>query len=450
MQLAHPMSLAGTARLLKGTLLHGDAVFSSVSVDTRSLVKGGLFVALKGSKVDGSAYLKEAETKGASAAIVAKGYSQRAIESSIPCIVVDDSLVALQAFAHSYVNTYSKANCIGITGSCGKTTTKDALAAILSVKGKTAKTPGNLNSEIGLPLSVLQLDETYRWGVFEMGVDHEGEMGRMLSVIKPEVGILTNIGISHLEKFGTRERIAHEKGQIFHQAISSGFIGTGSPFIRQIERENHIYLREYGPEGLWAIDRGLEGWDISLYGRKFHVNAVGRHLLTDIAGAIVVAHHLGVTEEEIAEGLDGFTPSLGRTTILDGDVTIIEDCYNSSLDSTNSILECISSLAWKGRKKVALGTMKELGSYSVSAHENVAWKILSSDISSAFLYGHEMEVAYDVLRKNHYRGELAYTEDFDQLTGAVKGSLSHGDLLLVKGSRSMAMERLIPAIRNVG
>jgi UDP-N-acetylmuramoyl-tripeptide--D-alanyl-D-alanine ligase len=451
MRLRSSLSLPQAATLLHGDLIHGGAsVIRSAAVDTRSMDPDGLFFALPGSHADGSLYLEEAGRAGAVCAVVNRKWKERAVSSSLPCILVDDPLSSLWAFSHAQAAPYGKVRYVGVTGSCGKTTTKDAIAAILSKQGKTVKTPGNLNSEIGLPLSVLQVGADTEYGVFEMGVDHEAEMSHMLSVVKPEVSVLTNIGISHLEKFGNQEAIAHEKGQIFHRDVHAGFIASGSPFIRQIEREQHILLRQYGPEELYAIDRGLAGYDILLSGRLVPVHAVGRHMLTDIAGAIQVARFMGVDEEVIAEGLEHFTPLEGRGTVLGGDVTIIEDCYNASLDSTNSMLDYMAHLSWNGKKKVALGTMKELGSESVYAHEMVAEKILRSGISGTFLYGNEMKTAFDVLKRNRYEGLLSFTDDFEELKEKVTGSVEKGDLFLLKGSRSMAMERLIPAIRNVG
>jgi len=452
MQLTTPYTFREVSRMLGGRLTVGYTPhIDAVSTDSRSLEKGAMFVALPGSSCDGSRYLSQAEHAGASCAVVSVGHFHEAEATChLPLIVVDDTLQALQRFSHAHLAQFSDVIYAGVTGSCGKSTTKEALAAILSKKGKTAKTPGNLNSEIGLPLSVLSVDKDTRYGVFEMGVDHVGEMAHMLNVVSPDVAILTNIGISHLEKFKTQQAIAHEKGSIFHPGLKAGFIAGGSPFLSQIQQENHVILREYQAASFKASCCGLSGWDLSIGERTCHVNAVGEHLLTDIAGAVAAARFLGADEETICEGLSGFTPMTGRSTVLSGKVTIIEDCYNASLDSTRSILDCISSISWNGNKKVVLGPMKELGEASRNAHEEVARRILRSDIRSTFLYGQEMYDAYKVLKDNDWNGELSFTEDFSKLSDEVSASVRQGDLFLVKGSRAATMERLIPLIRAIG
>lgn len=452
MKLSVAYDFKEAARMLGAIRTIGEgSVITSVETDSRLVRPGSLFVALAGSVCDGSRYLPQAKAAGAAAAVVSQHHvDQTVVSVGLPLIIVDDSLKALWKFSHAHLSRFSGVTYAGVTGSCGKSTTKEALSAILSQQGRTVKTPGNLNSEIGMPLSVLSVGNGTKYGVFEMGVDHAGEMDHMFSVLKPDVGILTNIGISHLEKFGTRSAIAHEKGRLFHRDIQAGFISRGCPFIRQIERESGIMLRSYDLSSLHASDRGLSGWDLVIGNHPCHVNAVGAHLLSDIAGAVETARFLGVADEAIAAGLEGFTPMEGRSTVLSGGVTIIEDCYNASLDSTRSILECVNALSWNGRKKAVLGPMKELGSESRKAHEEIARKILHSDMHSVFLFGKETEDAYLLLRRAGWKGELSFTEDFATLEDEVASSASHGDLFLVKGSRAASMERLIPLLKAAG
>ena len=452
MRLTAPVSLAFAAHACGGRLVRPNGVsVDSVSIDTRNLEKGALFFALAGENCDGSRFVPLAQSLGAHAAVVAESHVAELLSAcSIPLIAVKDSLRALQRFSAHELEKYTHVEYVGVTGSCGKSTTKEAISAILSVHGNTVRTPGNLNSEIGLPLSVLQVGPATRYGVFEMGVDHVGEMGRMLDVMKPDVAVLTNIGISHLEKFHTQRAIAHEKGGIFHPGIGAGFISRGCPFTRQIEKERGLLLGSFDASDLLAEDLGLDGWRLSIANQQCVVHVFGRHLLHDIAAAVQVARYLGVPDIEIAEGLDGFRPMAGRATVLNGEVTIIEDCYNASLDSTSSMLDTIAKVPWKGAKKVVLGTMKELGSASVSAHQEVARHIMRCGFDGAFLYGKEMGTAYLLLKRSGYRGSLVYTDDFDDLRDQVTHGVKRGDLCLVKGSRSMAMERLIPFLRQVG
>lgn len=452
MVLSSPYSFDDVARMFGAVRTYGRAgMIEAIDTDTRTMRPGSLFVALSGIHCDGARFLPQAKKAKAACAVIASSrFDEAARKSGLALIIVDDVLSALWSFARAHLSRFSSVTYAGVTGSCGKTTTKEALASILSVKGPTAKTPGNLNSEIGLPLSVLSVGGGTRYGVFEMGVDHTGEMEHMLSVLTPDIGILTNIGNSHLEKFGNRSAIAREKGKLFHEGVDAGFIGRGCPYLESIEREHHVILRQYDSSSLRAVSRGLEGWDLSFGKIPCHINAVGAHLLSDIAGAVSVARFLGLSDEEIAEGLAGFTPMEGRSTVLSGDVTIIEDCYNASLDSTRSILDYVNSLSWKGNKKVVLGPMKELGSESKTAHEEVARRILRSDIRSTFLYGEEMHDAYRLLKASGWDGELSFTDDFDTLTDEVSSSVRRGDLFLVKGSRAATMERLLPVLKTAG
>ena len=452
MRLVAPVSLTFAAHACGGRLVRpSNTLVGSVSIDTRTLEPGALFFALAGEKRDGAEFVSLAQRLGAKAVVVSEGQASRSLAScTLPVIVVKDSLAALQHFSRTLLAGYSQVEYVGVTGSCGKSTTKEAISAILSVHGNTVKTPGNLNSEIGLPLSVLQVGPQTRYGVFEMGVDHVGEMDRMLNVMKPDVAVLTNIGISHLEKFHTQKAIAHEKGGIFHPDIGAGFIGRGCPFTRQIEKERGLLLGSFDASDLLAEDLGLDGWRLHISEQRCTVHAFGAHLLQDIAAAVRVCRTLGVPDVEIAEGLDGFQPMAGRATVLAGAITIIEDCYNASLDSTRTMLDSMAKVPWKGAKRVVLGTMKELGKASVYAHQEVARHIMRCGFEGTYLFGSEMQSAYELLKHGGYPGSLVYTDDFDDLLEKVTHGVKKGDLCLVKGSRSMAMERLIPYLRQVG
>jgi UDP-N-acetylmuramoyl-tripeptide--D-alanyl-D-alanine ligase len=432
---------------------------TSVSIDSRACSAGSLFVALRGEQCDGHDYVSAAVKNGASAVLVDTVHFPQvqhdlASHASVGIVVVEDTLKGLQSFASAHVAQYPHVTKIGVTGSCGKTTTKELVGAILSCMGETVRTPGNLNSEIGLPLSVLQVGPRTEFGVFEMGVDHIGEMDSMLGVWRPDYGILTNIGISHVGKMGNVENIAREKSKIFHQGLKRGFIAETCEWRTWIDALRNCELRQFGPkttsgfEG--AEDLGLDGWEISYAGTRMRLKCVGQHSLLDALAAIEVAREIGATSDQIKAGIEKMSPIEGRSKVLNGDVTIIEDCYNASVDSTGNILDYLGSVRWRGEKKVVLGSMKELGPLSRSAHEAVGRKILAVDPKSTFLYGREMESAWNLLRRSGYDRKLFFTDDYQELESAVQGDTRKGDLFLLKGSRAMAMERLVPAIRAIG
>uniref|UniRef100_UPI002A0A5A44 UDP-N-acetylmuramoyl-tripeptide--D-alanyl-D- alanine ligase n=1 Tax=uncultured Sphaerochaeta sp. TaxID=886478 RepID=UPI002A0A5A44 len=337
----------------------GSKTAQDVQIDSRSCSDGTVFFALPGEKVNGFSYILDVASRGASAVVVLLENAKEAklLLKDFPCAIlgVHDTLHSLQLLAKNYIAQFNGISYVGVTGSCGKSTTKEALASIARTLGSTVKTPGNLNSEIGLPLSLLQVQQDTKYGIFEMGIDHVGEMDRMVDMVKPDYALLTNIGLSHLEKFGTLQTIAREKGKIFHPALSEGFIHKTCKYIPSIEREAKKKLNYFSYDDMTYTDLGLDGWALHYEGETFIVKCVGKHLLLDVIGAIKVGKALGANPRQIAEGLEGFVPMKGRSTVINGDVTIIEDCYNASLDSTNSILDYVQALQWKGYKKAVLG-----------------------------------------------------------------------------------------------
>ncbi|MBI9095769.1 MAG: UDP-N-acetylmuramoyl-tripeptide--D-alanyl-D-alanine ligase [Sphaerochaeta sp.] len=447
--------LAKVAAMCGGLVVRpSDCIIEDVQIDSRQCSSNSLFFALGGTREHGIMYVGDAAKHGCSAVVVPASEKERALAMLRPyacaLILVQDPLKALQSLAREYRKMFTQVTNVGITGSCGKSTTKEALASITRTLGKTVKTPGNLNSEIGLPLSILQLENDTQFGIFEMGIDHVGEMDRMVDMLKPDIGLLTNIGISHLEKFTSRSTILAEKGKLFHPRMQMGFVSDDCPYTPILEKRSNLTLKRYGISDMQAVDRGIDGWDLTFEGERFHVSCVGRHLIRDVMGAIQVSLSLGASKRNIAEGLEGFRPMQGRSSVHKSGVTIIDDSYNASPDSTSSILSYLKALAWKGEKKIVLGPMKELGTESRKAHNLVARQLYASPMGSAYLYGEEMKGAYDLLKKGGYAPPLFYTEDFCELENHVVNASRKGDLFLLKASRSVAMERLIPALSQVG
>lgn len=447
--------LAKVAAMCGGLVVRpSERIVEDVQIDSRQCSRNSLFFALDGTREHGLSYVGDAAARGCSAVVVSRSDKERAVAMTQPykcaLILVSSPLSALQSLAREYRKMLPQVTSIGITGSCGKSTTKEALAAIASTLGNTIKTPGNFNSEIGLPLSILQLENDTQFGIFELGIDHVGEMDRMVEMLKPDIGLLTNIGISHLEKFTSRLTILEEKGKLFHPGMKMGFVSDDCPYTSALEERSQLRLKQYGFSGVEAVDRGLDGWDLSFEGERFHVSCVGKHLVRDVMGAIQVGLALGADKKDIAEGLEGFRPMQGRSSVHKSGVTIIDDSYNASPDSTSSILSYLKTLAWKGEKKVVLGPMKELGRESKRAHMSVAKQLYTSAMDSAYLYGEEMKGAYDLLRRNGYSNSLYYTDDFKELENHLVKKGRGGDLFLLKASRSVAMERLIPALSQMG
>jgi len=446
------------AEMAGGTILGSGSLgtISSITIDSRKAGAGSLFVALPGAMQDGHEYVADAFAHGAACALVAASHAHRIkakLGESKLLIVVDDTLVALQKMAKAHVDAHPSVRKVGITGSCGKTTTKEMVASILSRMGKTAKTPGNFNSEIGLPISVFEIDEHTEYGVFEMGVDHVGEMDRMLDIWRPEVAVITNIGISHVGKMGSVQVIAKEKSKLFHPTIGSAFLAESERWSRYIGRLRNVDTIPFGmasTEGVGEIhSMGLQGWTIMYHQKPIHLRAVGRHNLMNALAAISIAQTMGAGTGDIVEGLDRFISVPGRSRVVDGAITVIEDYYNSSVDSTETILDYMGTLPWNGRKMAVLGSMKELGESSDAAHRRIAHRLIANGIEDIYLYGKEMESAWNELRAHGFDKNLFFTDDYESLRNRMLEDARKGDLVLVKGSRAMAMERLVPIISSI-
>jgi UDP-N-acetylmuramoyl-tripeptide--D-alanyl-D-alanine ligase len=425
---------------------------TKIVIDSRKVDAQSLFVCLTGGRADAHSYIEDAINKGASAIMVDKKHADEAVAKSrnslCGVLVVNNTLKALQTLSKNYVAQFSQINYSGITGSCGKSTTKQALAALLSQEGNTVYTPGNFNSEIGLALSLLNCDASTEFGVFEMGIDRIGEMDRHLYMVKPSQALITNIGFSHLEKFGSRKTIAKEKGKIFHSSLEMGFVSNRCDYKSFFNRKSVVPLNSYSNADLSYISRGLLGYDVYINNELIRVPVLGEHQIEDIAGAITVARSMGLCERQIADGLRQFEPMEGRGSINRGKITVIEDCYNASPSSTSSMLGYLESVSWNGSKKVVLGDMKELGKEAKKGHTQVAKSIFGSHPTSSFLYGKEMYSAYKYLKSENYQGQLFYSDNFDEINDAVDRDKREGDLFLLKGSRLMEVERFIPTLRG--
>ena len=361
--------------------------------------------------------------------------------------MVEDTLKALQQFA-TWVRIKSKATIIGITGSCGKTTTKEMIASVLAQLGKTVKTPGNYNSEYGLPLSILQLEEDTAYGVFELGTDHYGMMENSSDIAGSEYAVITNIGISHLQNYSSREEIALEKSHIF-LPYTKGFVSKDIDFLPVFEKNcQNLTVFENAIEDYQDCD--FSGYKIKIEGKWGQIPLLGHHNLKNANQAIAVTRALGATVEDILKGFKTLEPIFGRSRIVEQDnITVLEDCYNATSDSMLSALDTLSNLNWsKGRKIAVLADMCELGFLSNEAHLEIGKGLLKSSCDAIYLFGSQMKTTYDFLKVSGDTRPVFYTNNFEVLFNAIHLQINAGDLLLLKGSRIMSMEKLYPALRK--
>ncbi|MDR3139452.1 MAG: UDP-N-acetylmuramoyl-tripeptide--D-alanyl-D-alanine ligase [Treponema sp.] len=467
------MNFAGLSQVLGARLLsfcrddpQEKGGFSSVSIDSRSIRPGALFVALKGTLQDGHRYVEAAFKAGAAAALVARSrfedpdyaLAETARKTGGTLLVVEDTLKGLQDAAGAYLDRFPGLLRIGITGSSGKTTTKEIAAAMIGRERAVVFNPGNFNSETGLPLAVFQVRSGHAVGIFEMGMNRQGEIGELAAVLRPQIALITNIGSAHIGILGSKEAIAREKKEIF-----SRFSGTETALIPEDEAYRDFLaaglrgqVRFYGKCGLKELgmirDRGLEGMDIFWEGAAARFGLPGVYNLRNALAAAAIAREVPVSADAIREGLASAKPFFGRSEVLKGAVTVIRDCYNANPESAEEAVALCDSLSWPGRRVYVIGSMLELGDCSGEAHRRLGRVLALSRADRIYLYGGETRAALEILEKVPAESRIScfYTDDMEELSRSIEGYVRPGDLVLLKGSRACALEDLTEIVTAPG
>jgi len=451
-----------------------DFGFSSVATDSRNVSEGSLFVPLIGQNQDGHKYIPSAIEKGASVIFIAENEYNSTPEKydslveknpSLSFIVVENTLKALQYAAAAYVEKFPSLIKVGITGSSGKTTTKEMVVSVLKQKFNVVYTQGNFNSETGLPLSVFNIRAEHEVGVFEMGMNRKDEIAEIAAVLKPKYALITNIGTAHIGILGSRKNIAIEKRKIFKYIPQDGvaFIPAEddfSEFLGENVRGSIVYYGNSVPEknsgAKYLSDLGLEGTEFSLDGIKIHLKNPGIYNYRNALGACAIGKTLGLSAEQIKNGLENVDSVNGRMensriVLKNGaNVTLIKDCYNANPDSMLNVLDFCSSLKNMNEKIYVLGDMLELGEKSASEHEKVALKAEESNPKLVILVGNEMKSGFDAVEKNGFKN-VKYFGQHDQNSIEQAGkeillAAKNDDVVLVKASRGIALERIVSVI----
>jgi len=454
-------TIAEVARATGGRIVENPSetlAVAGVAVDSRNVEHGCLFVALPGERTDGHEFLGEAAAAGAAAFLVSEDQvdRRRGHWAGLPTgkgpavVAVADTLKGLQDLARDHMSRREDVTRIGITGSNGKTTTKEILGAILSRAAPTTVSEGNLNSEIGLPLACFAVETGHTFAVFEMAMNHPGEMDVLADIARPDAALVTNIGAAHVGLLGSQEEIAKEKKKIFAR-----FDGRETAFLPEDERYL-AFLREgvrgrvilFGPRSTSGYrgseNQGLGGTLIHWEGFRIRFPLFGRYNLANALGAISVARELGVPNAEIRDGLEAVTPLFGRSQILRGPVTVIVDCYNANPDSMSMALSFVSDVPWEGRKIVVLGGMRELGVETAEAHRTLGETLRESRFDIIYLLGDEMEQAWQAIQGSRAAPRTRLYAEPAGLGEELEARLGAGDLVLLKGSRGLEMEKLLP------
>jgi UDP-N-acetylmuramoyl-tripeptide--D-alanyl-D-alanine ligase len=421
-------------------------------IDSRTVPASAMFVPLKGENTDGHRYLAAALKAGAKALFCAEA-EWGALEPELGAlngaavVVVPDVLAALSAFAAAHLDTFPGTIRLGVTGSNGKTTTKELLAAALAVFGPTYYTQGNFNSEIGLPLTALGMTKGYRFAVFEMGINHRGEMDALASVVRPLVSVITNVGTAHIGIIGSQHEIALEKKKIFSRSgsvalavlpagdrylpvLTDGFSGSVKLFGRQL------------PGFRLVADHGLAGTEFEWKGNLFRLSLPGLQHIDNALAVLTAVEALGLEAKLCAAALASVGAGFGRGQVIHGEVELLLDCYNANFDSMLGLFALVRSLPKSGRTVLILGSMKELGSETEALHRQLGAEAAKLDIDALFFFGAEAQTAYEACAAGRFSGHLVWTDDFDELRSLAGEFVKPGDLVVLKGSRGNQLERL--------
>lgn len=427
----------------------GDSVgFTAVTTDTRSLQAGELFLALKGPSFDGHDYVGQAMEKGAVGAIV-----DHELELPIPQIKVENTLDALGVMASARRLAFN-GKVVGLTGSNGKTTVKELIASILRLKGKILATQGNLNNDIGLPLTLLQLENDELFAVVEMGANHHGEISYLTNIAHPDVAIITNAGAAHLEGFGSVEGVANAKSEIY-QGLSADGIAVINADDRYAElwREkttDHKQIcfaieSENAEVTAFDIKTGPEKTEFKLEvaGESEIVNLPlgGIHNVSNALAAAAAATAVGIDILTIKQGLESFAGVKGRQNAksLESGATLIDDAYNANLDSVKAGINVLSS--YEGLKVLVIGDLFEVGDDSQSIHAQIGEYAKAHAIDELLAVGDMSQYAV----KSFGDGAVHF-EDKQTLAKCLKPKLKENVVVLVKGSRGMRMEEVIDVV----
>ncbi|MCD8098569.1 MAG: UDP-N-acetylmuramoyl-tripeptide--D-alanyl-D-alanine ligase [Lachnospiraceae bacterium] len=416
--------------------------------DNRLIEPGFLFVAVRGERVDGHRFIPDVYEKGALCAL-----SQQKLEHPAgPYLLVEDTLQALKEAAEAYRRTLT-IPIIGVTGSVGKTSTKEMIASILSQKYCVLKTPGNLNNEIGLPLTIFQIDECHEAAVLEMGMNHFGEMHRLSRIARPTCCVLTNISTAHLEYLGSRDGIFRAKCEIFDYASPDAAVfvnGDDDKLIALAERATTFGLGEENCVRADQIEkRGLGGVRCRILTNEsaFRVTIPlpGVHMVYNALAGICVGLSLGLNTDEIRRGIEALRPLPGRSNILHTPrYTLLDDCYNAN---PASMIEALNILEDTRSRKVAiLGDMGELGPQSPELHASVGRHIGTLHIDLLLTIGENSAKLHEAAVTAAPQTHCIHFSDLESFLEEKDSLLKDGDAVLIKASHAMRFERIVEAL----
>lgn len=422
---------------------------TGVQSDSRHVRPGDLFIALKGERTDGHDHVKSALSAGAVAALVAKPMP------GLPVIEVEDTLRGYGAIARGYRKLLG-IRVVGITGSVGKTTTKEMTACVLETSFRTARTDANHNNQLGLPMTIMDIPDDTQLAVLEMGMNHAGEMEYLSCIAQPDYVVITNIGTMHIEHLGTREGILQAKLEIVRGLADDGvcIFNGDEPLLWNVRSSGAHKKYYFGIENdacdviasdLQELDDGMR-FRVTGFGHQFElfVPVLGRHTVYNALAAVTVALLLNVKPEKIQMQLCAFQNTGMRQKIyVKNGVTIIEDCYNAGPESTEAALSVLEGIKTDGKRIAVLGDMLELGNRSAAEHYRIG-RLAVKAADMLFTYGHHsLRIITGAITGGMNPKNAEHFDTHEDLAHMLKMRVNEGDVVLFKGSRGMRMERVL-------
>ena len=446
--------LTEIARWLQAEGQNMDGIMiKGASIDSRTVKEGDLFIPFRGEHVNGHQYVERAIEQGAAAALWMKDEPNP--PTHLPLVFVPDSEVALQDMARAYRDELT-CKVIGITGSNGKTSTKDLISGVLSPYFNVRKTEGNFNNELGLPLTILSLEEETEFAILEMGMSGFGEISFLSKLAKPHYVVITNIGEAHMQDLGSRAGIAKAKFEIIDGLHDDGklFYDGDEPLLRDlVSRHPAVPCISFGygtdtDLTLESIDSGDEGSEFNVSGvmnGKFKIPVYGAHQVKNTLAVLLLANDIGLTADAIRKSLlhTTLTDMRMQPIVAENGALFINDAYNAAPSSMRAALQFVQETHLRPEKWIVLGDMLELGEDERRYHEELVHPISQMDLKGILLYGPRMKWLYDELQKNDYGKRTVWSEqEYTPLIEKLR-VVGEDSLILLKGSRGMALENIL-------
>jgi UDP-N-acetylmuramoyl-tripeptide--D-alanyl-D-alanine ligase len=456
-----PWTTAEILEATKGDLLCGDIkhTFEGVSIDSRTISANELFIAIRGNVHDGHRFVSNVITGGVRGLIVSKDAGTDWQDKDIVCVVVSDTTKALGDLA-SFNRRRTDVSVVAITGSNGKTTTREMTASVVSTRYKTLSSKGNFNNEIGLPLTLLNLKNSHQWAVLELGTNRPGEIDRLGEICIPDIGVITNIGFAHLEGLGSIEGVMNAKGELLKRIKPEGtaVLNADDSRVSYLSTKTSRKVLYFG----LSEDARIKALDVNETTTGIFFTLVlpeeripielrvhGGFMVSNALAAASVGYIIGLSSEEIKAGLEYFRPVKGRINIFDlRGVHIIDDTYNANPDSMEAAIRILSSLKGNSRGILVAGDMLELGEHAEFMHRKIGALSARSNIARLYITGGFAEAVANGAGKEDKNSMDIFIGAREEILEDLKKSLMPGDWVLVKGSRAMGMEKIVEGLKE--